>query len=160
MGVLTTTYAVPPATLKKLYANNELLEFLLGFEESDDPMFEVAEYEYDKAFEDKHMILSVAGYPTMHKTLDFELGSDEELDWGGCDIRVATPAIVKTIATELSTATFEEVKARCLAEECTDWHGKVIPEDEYDGLIGDLEKLKKFFADAASAGHAVIAAAG
>ncbi len=159
MGVLTSIYAVPPPMMKKIRADNENLGFVFGDEETEDKSWKVASYEFDKLFEERLGIYAAAGYKAMQNAFDFEDPADDEPEYGGYDIRVAAPAKVKKIAEEIAKATFAELKTKGVAQGVTDYYGKLIPESEYDGYVGDVQKVKAFFAKAAAAGHFVIAAA-
>lgn len=159
MGVLTNLYSVPSPLMKKVLADNEKLGFVFGDEEADDDSWKVASYDFDKWFEDAMGVYAKSGYETIRAAFDFEDPADDEPEYGSYDIRVATPATVKKIAQELANATFSELKTKGLAAGATDYYGKTIREDEYEGLVGDVDRLKAFFATAAAEGHFVIAAA-
>lgn len=159
MGVLSSIYSVPPALMKKVRADHEKLGLVFGDEETDDPAWKVERHEFDKTFEERLKILRSAGYKTMYVAFDFESPADDEPEYGGYDIRVAKPVRVKKIANEIASVTLAELTKKGLANGCTDYDGKLIPESDYASYLGDLEELKKFFAAAAAAGHFVIAAA-
>ncbi|HQY65312.1 MAG TPA: hypothetical protein PK141_28155 [Polyangiaceae bacterium] len=63
MGVLTVLYSVPPAIMKKVRADNERLAFVFGDEETDDPAWRAASYDFDKRFYEFATIVSAAGAP-------------------------------------------------------------------------------------------------
>ena len=160
MGVLTVLYSVPPAIMKKVRADNERLAFVFGDEETDDPAWRAASYDFDKHFYEFATIVSAAGAPTARRAFDFEDPADNEPEYGSYDLRVATPTKVKKIAKELAAVTFEQAKAKALEQETTDYSGRLIPADEYEGYAGDLEEVKAFFAKAAEAGHFIVGAEG
>jgi hypothetical protein len=159
MGVLTSLYSVPAPLMKKIRADNEKLGFVFGDEEADDDSWKVAAYDFDKQFYDAMSLYKSLGHKTIHAAFNFEDPADDEPEYGGYDIRVAKPAMVKRIAEELSKLTFSELKTRGLAEGATNYSGNTVQEYEYDGLVGSVDRLKAFFATAAAKGHFVIAAA-
>ncbi|MBL8715947.1 MAG: DUF1877 family protein [Myxococcales bacterium] len=159
MSVTSTAYAVPPALLKKLRADNERFAALFGEDENAGPEWKVQKLEFVD-FEDTHRLLRCAGYPTLRKVLDFENGNDEAFEYEGYDIQVATPAKVKKIAGELAEVTLEQVRTKGLeAEFSTDRRGTVLTAADYDEQFREIEATRDFFAAAAAAGHAVVAAA-
>lgn len=160
MSVTSTVYAVTPAQLKKLRDDNGLLAALFGDDEDAEETFDVPRFEFHD-FEDTHRLLYYAGHHALHDILDFELGTDETLDDGEHDIRVATPAQVKKIAADLAKVTLADVREKGLAAEFkTDRRNELLKADEYDFQYKEIEKTRDFFAAAAKEGHAVIAAAG
>ena len=160
MSVTSTVYAVTPAQLTKLREDNELLAALFGDDEDAEETFDAPRFAFHD-FEDTHRLLYYAGHPALHDILDFELGSDETLDDGERDIRVATPAQVKKIAADLAKVTLEQVREKGLAAEFkTDRRNELLRAEDYTFQFSEIEKTRAFFAAAAKAGHAVIAAAG
>jgi len=92
--------------------------------------------------------------------LDFENGNDEAFEYEGYDIQIATPAKVKKIAAELAKVTLDEVRTKGLAVEFRiDRRGTILEAKDYDGQYLEIEAAREFFAAAAKAGHAVVAAA-
>lgn len=159
MSVTSTVYSVSTAQLGKLRDDNELFAALFGEDDGEDSSWEVPKHEF-LDFEDTHTLLYYAGCPTMHAVLDFELGSDEAYEYEGHDIRVATPAIVKKIAKELAGLTLETVREKGLAAEFrTDRRHELLKAEDYDEQFAEIERARDFFAAAAKAGNAVVAAA-
>lgn len=157
MSVTTSAYSVTPAQLKKLRADNEVFASLFGEDDGEDASWEVPKHEFVD-FEDTHRLLHYAGASTMHAVLDFELMSDE-YDYGGRDIRVATPAQVKKIAAELAKMTLETVREKGLAGEFkTDRRHELLKAEDYDAQWREIARVREFFAAAAKAGNAVVAA--
>lgn len=159
MSVTSIAYSVPPALLKELRDDNELFAALFGEDEDAGPAWKVEQLEFVD-FEDTHRLLHYAGYSTLHQALDFENGNDEAFEHEGYDIQVATPAKVKKIAEELRRVTLEEVREKGLAGEFrTDRRGDLLKPEDYEAQFAEVERTAAFFAAAAKAGHAVVAAA-
>ncbi len=158
MGVLSTLYAVPAPLMKKIRADNERLGWVFGDEETDDPAWKVASYDFDKRLYELAAILRAGGCPTLKPAFDFEDPADNEPEYGPYDLRVATPSKVKKIAKELASVTLAQLVARGVEAGVTDYNGHLIPEADYDGYVGDIEDVKIFFAKAAEAGHFIIGA--
>ena len=160
MSFSVTLNAVTPADLKKARADNEHFGAIFGEDESGEasakaPSLELAD------FTDTAMLLHYAGCLTLHKTIDFDGFADEELEYSSYDIRVATPAKVKKIAEELARVTLERVREKGLAAEYrTDRTREVVTAEGYVEQLAQIERARDFFATAAKAGHAVVAAGG
>lgn len=152
MSVLTTAYAVPPAKLKQIRADNDVLAHLL---EADDA-WGCAKYDFAEYFEETIGILGKTGYPTTKQALDLELAHDD-VAFGDYGLRIVPVAMVQKLALELKAATVAKVKARAKGLALTDYEGEPI--DDVGVFIGDLKAMKLFFTKAAAAGHAVIVAA-
>ena len=139
--------------------SNELFGSLFGEEETSDASWKVENLVFVD-FEDTHRLLRCAGYPTLRNVLDFENGNDEAFEYGGYDIQVATPAKVKKIAEELARVTLAEVRTKGLeAEFSTDRRNERLKPDDYEAQFDEIERARVFFAAAAKAGNAVVAAA-
>lgn len=159
MSVTSTIYSVPPALLKKLRADNDLFGALFGEDEDAGDEWKIGSYEL-MDFEDTHHLLAIAGFSMLKKALDFEKGNDEAFDYDGWDVQVATPAKVQRIAEQLAKVTLAKLRDKGLEVGFkTDRRGDVLKPDDYKQQFEEIVRVRDFFADAAKAGNAIVAAA-
>jgi hypothetical protein len=162
MSFSVSLYAVTPAELKKAREDNEHFGVIFGEDEDGEASGEAAAARLELAdFTDTATLVRYAGYPTLHETFDFDASPDEEFEYSSYDIRVAAPATVKKIAGELASVTLERVREEGLAAEFrTDRTREEVTAEGYVEQFAEIERAREFFAAAAKAGHAMIAAGG
>ncbi len=151
MGVLTTTYSIPPDRMKKLRAHRGHLEKVFRAE----PEWSFARYDLDETWDGKIRIIGKC-YPSTRDRLNHQtyLGN------AACDVWVVPPKDVQFAAKDLAGATFEGLLKWCnllrrdgQREYVADANGKAIPEELFSYYVGDLEDFKAFLREAADGGH-------
>lgn len=157
MSVNSTLHSVTPAQVKKLRADNELFAALCGYDE-DAPEGSFKAPSLDLSFwEDTHTLLHYAGCPTAHKVLNSDYDGDEELEYDGHDIRLATPAKVKKIAEELARVTLDVLRKKGLeAEYKTFRRSELLKPEDYEEQFDEVKRVRSFFETAAKAGNAIL----
>lgn len=157
MGVLTTCYSVSADLMKKIRRNNDNLADLLGLNDESDPNWKVADFEFDKGFEETIGLLRAAGFRKTYYYLDgeryFYSKTASYLEYEGYGIWIVPPSKTKIIVRELEPATFEKIKKIGLARQATDYYGQVIPEGDYEYYVGRIDRLKQFFKESSEQGH-------
>lgn len=158
MGVTTNAYSIPPPMMRKIRADNENLAYILdlGVDE-EKTKWKVERFDFETRIDETHSILRACGYRTAAKSLDLEnyfySKGRNYLDYERYNVWILTPSEVKKIAEELENATFKKLKAVGLANAATDYDGKIIPENDYDYYVGDINEIKKFFKKNAEQGN-------
>jgi hypothetical protein len=157
MGVITTAYAIPAPLMRKIRADHDNLAFVLDNGDEEHPKWKVEQFDFDGRIDETHSILRACGYRKAAESLDLENyfypKGRNYLDYEGYNVWILTPAEIKKVAAELENATFEELKAKGLANEATDYDGKIIDEFDYHYYVGDIAEIKKFFETNAGQGN-------
>src|SRR4051812_25209876 len=116
MGVVTTVYSMPPNLMRKIRKDNDNLANLLE-PEDENLRWKVETYDFDTIIESLIQILRESGYQKTAKRIDCEnyfYSDNGTLEYNGYDIWAIPPSQVRTMAKDLETATFEELKTKGL----------------------------------------------
>lgn len=158
MGVLTTTYSVPPERMRKLRAHRGHLEKIFRAENE----WAFARYDFEKTWEGKIRIIGKC-YPSTRDRLNHQTCWEHP----GYDVWVVPPKDVQFAAKDIAGATFEGLLKWCnllrrdgQREYVADANGNAIPEELSSYYVGDLEDFKAFLRQAAGSGHSLLFATG
>jgi hypothetical protein len=164
MAVLTSFHRVKAETIRKLKANPELMDWLLG-------------YSHDAASGEKLGFPDAAAPPHLHierawdEILILLAGTDRHEayqalhisvweDYDGCEeIRFFSPPHVKNGLAALETLDFERLRREALERHLRSYHGAPIGE-LLDYALGHLERLRNFWHEAALRDEAIVSETG
>jgi hypothetical protein len=164
MGVLTGLHRVQAETIKRLEANPELMDWLLGYSHDTATGEKLGfaaglappQLGLDKAWDEILILLAGTDHHEAYQALHISLW--EEYD--GCEeIRLFSPAVVKNGLRALEKLKLDELRSEARRRDLRTYDGDPI---DYllDYTLGHFERLRQFWREAARAGEGIISETG
>lgn len=161
MSVSTKSYSISNEMMNKIKINHENLESILdtGFlEEANVVKWEVDSFDYDEYIDEMRYIIGNGGYSKTAEVLYSERSfytdtNDYCFDYKGINIWIIPPDEVKIAAIEIQTASVDELKAKGIENQVTNYDNDIIMEHEYESYLYNLDQLKTYLQKTADCGN-------
>lgn len=164
MSVVTGFHRVRAETLKVLEANPELMDWILGYTQNlrlgEELGFEMGRVpphlSIEKAWDEILILLAGTDRHEAYQALHISLW--EEYD-GYEEIRLFSPAVVRTGLAALEKLALDELRREALRRDLRTYCGDPV-RSLLDSTLEHLERLRRFWREAARAGEGIISETG